>query len=94
MLKAKWGRKGRQLRPSRPLAWSLNTGFGYSPTTIISPQAIALGLIMGSWIDTIKIKTFLAFELFNDVFIMLINVKMPSIVGISTYMSMVNFVLS
>ena len=37
----------------------------------------------------LKNKTFLAFK-----FIMLINVKMPTIVGISTFMSMINVVFS
>ena len=40
-----------------------------------------------------RIKTFHAFKLF-DVFIMLINVKMPTNVGILTLMSMINFMLS
>ena len=41
-----------------------------------------------------KIKTFLAFKPLDVVFIMLINVKMPTIIGILTFMSMINFVLS
>ena len=40
-----------------------------------------------------KIYNILAFKL-SDVFIMLINVKMPKIVGILTFMSMINFMLS
>ena len=42
-----------------------------------------------------KLQTFLAFNL-SDVacFNMLINVKMPTSVGIITFMSMLNFVLS
>ena len=41
-----------------------------------------------------KIKTFLAFKLWGvHVFIMLINVKMPMIVGILTFMSIINFML-
>ena len=36
-----------------------------------------------------KIKIVLAFKLSDRVFIMLINVKMPTIVGILTFMSMV-----
>ena len=39
-------------------------------------------------------KTFLAFKLLYVVFIMLINVKMPTIVGILTFMSMFNSMLS
>ena len=39
-------------------------------------------------------KKFLALSLSDVVFIMLINVKMPSIVGILTFMSRINFVLS
>ena len=42
----------------------------------------------------LKIKAFLVFKLSDGVFIMLINVKMPTIVGILTFMSMLNFVLS
>ena len=42
----------------------------------------------------LKILTFLAFKLPNIVFIMLINVKMPTIVGIVTFMSRINFVFS
>ena len=38
-------------------------------------------------------KKFLALSL-SDVFIMLKNVKMPTIVGILTFMSRINFVLS
>ena len=39
-------------------------------------------------------KKFLALSLSEVVFIMLINVKLPSIVGILTFMSRINFVLS
>ena len=41
-----------------------------------------------------KLKKFLALSLSDVVFIMLINVKMPTIVGILTFMSRINFVLS
>ena len=41
-----------------------------------------------------QIKKFLALSLSAVIFIMLINVKMPSIVGILTFMSRINFVLS
>ena len=41
-----------------------------------------------------KMKTFLVFKLSDGVFIMLINDKMPTIVGILTFMSMINYVLS
>ena len=37
---------------------------------------------------------FLALSLSDGVIIMLINVKMPTIVGILTFMSRINFVLS
>ena len=40
------------------------------------------------------LKIFLAFNLTNVVFILLINVKMPTIVGILTFMSVINFKLS
>ena len=39
-------------------------------------------------------KEFLAFSLSDVVFIMLINVKMPTIVVILTFMSRIHFVLS
>ena len=39
-------------------------------------------------------KKFLALSFSDAVFIMLINVKMPTIVGILTFMSRINFVLS
>ena len=41
-----------------------------------------------------QIKKFLALSLSGDVSIMLINVKMPTVVGILTFMSRINFVLS
>ena len=41
-----------------------------------------------------QIKKFLALSLSDVVFIMLINVKMPAIVGILTFISRINFVLS
>ena len=37
---------------------------------------------------------FLAFKLSDVVIITLINIKMPKIIGIVTFMSMVNFMLS
>ena len=42
--------------------------------------------------NMLKTKTFHAFKLSDVVFIMLINVKMPTIVGILTFMSMINFI--
>ena len=42
----------------------------------------------------LKNKDFLAFKLSDVVFIMLINVKMPTIGGILTFMSKINFVLN
>ena len=41
-----------------------------------------------------QIKKCLALSLSDVVFIVLINVKMPAIVGILTFMSRINFVLS
>ena len=41
-----------------------------------------------------QIKKFLALSLSDVVFITLINVKMPTIVGILTFMSRINLVLS
>ena len=43
---------------------------------------------------TFFMLNFLALSLSDVVFIMLINVKMPTIVGILTFMSRINFVLS
>ena len=40
------------------------------------------------------IKIFLAFKLSDSVFILLINVKMPTIVGILTFMSRISFMHS
>ena len=40
---------------------------------------------------TLKIKTFLAFRCSDVVFIMLINVKISTIVGILTFMSIMAF---
>ena len=40
-----------------------------------------------------KINTFFAFKLTDIIFIMLVNVKVPTIVGILTLMSMINFML-
>ena len=42
----------------------------------------------------LKNDTFLAFKLSDVVFIMFINVKMPTVVGILTSMSMIIFILS
>ena len=41
-----------------------------------------------------QMKKFLAFSLSDVVFIRLINVKMPTIVGILTFMSSINSILS
>ena len=38
-----------------------------------------------------KIKTFLAFKISDMVFIMLINVEMPTIVGLLPFMSMIRW---
>ena len=46
------------------------------------------------FIKTKILKKLLALSLSDVVFIMLINVKMPTIVGILTLMSRINFVLS
>ena len=42
----------------------------------------------------VESKGFVDFKLSDDVFILLINVKMPTIVGILTSMSRINFILS
>ena len=41
-----------------------------------------------------KIQIFLALQLSNVAFILLINVKMPPIGGILTFLSRINFMLS
>ena len=41
-----------------------------------------------------QIKKFLALSLSDVIFIMLVNVKMPTIVGILTFMSIIDFVLN
>ena len=41
-----------------------------------------------------QMKKFLVLSLLDVVFIMLINVKMPTIVGIFTFMSRINFLCS
>ena len=41
-----------------------------------------------------QMKKFLAVSLSDDVFIILINIKMPTIVGILTFMSRIQLVLS
>ena len=41
----------------------------------------------------LKIKTYLACKLPDDVYVMIIKVKMPTTVGILTFKSMINFVL-
>ena len=41
-----------------------------------------------------KMQKFLALNLSDGVFIMLINVKMPTVVGILTFINRINFVLS
>ena len=45
-------------------------------------------------LNYLHMKKFLALSLSEVLFIMLINVKMPTIVGILTFMSRVNFVIS
>ena len=58
-----------------------------------SPQlSTKFQLLIKTKIPTIK--KILALSLSDGVFIMLINVKMPKIVGILTFMSRINFVLS
>ena len=42
----------------------------------------------------LKIINFLGFKLSDVVFSMLVNVKMPTTVGIITFMSMIDFILS
>ena len=41
-----------------------------------------------------QMKKFLALSLSDIVFIILINVKMPTVVGILTFMSRINFVVN
>ena len=51
-------------------------------------------MLINTKIPTKIIKKLLALSLSDVVFIKLINVKMPTIVGILTFMSRINFVLS
>ena len=41
----------------------------------------------------LKNEDFLAFKLSGAIFIMLITVKMPAIIGILTFISLINFIL-
>ena len=62
------------------------------------PELIKLFLMLNSTEHEIspakyrQIKKFLALSLLDVVFIMLINVKMPTIIGILTFMSAINFI--
>ena len=49
---------------------------------------------MSTEFQLLKNKDFLAFKLSDVLFILLIIVKMPTMVGILTFMSMINFMLS
>ena len=49
------------------------------------------GLIQGK---IVKNKAFSCLKLSDAVFILLINVKMPTVVGILTFMSRINLILS
>ena len=51
-------------------------------------------LIKTNLLTMSQIKKFLALSLSDVVFIMLINVKMPTTVGILTFMSRINFEFS
>ena len=68
---------------------------GYS-TIIYFAMTIIAGIKFQLLITAkmLKSKTFLTFKLSEGVFIMLINVKMPTIVGILTFMGMINFMLN
>ena len=76
---------------SKPIFWGLQTR---------SPRAFMLNSseheisIASKKLKYLIIKTFLAFKLSYVVFIMLITVKMTTTVGILTFMSMINFMLS
>ena len=50
-------------------------------------------LILKFQLKHLKKKIFLAFKLSAVAFIVLINVRMPTIVGILTFISMINFML-
>ena len=70
----------------------MNQARGYKSFSYSTQLSTKFQLLIKTKI--LKIKTFLAFKLSGVVFIMLINVKMPTIVGILTLMSRINFVLS
>ena len=59
-----------------------------SPCYLLPKCSAETSIKFQSLIKKLKIKTFLAFKLSDVEFIMLINVKMPRIVCISTFISM------
>ena len=62
---------------------------------VVKPFSCSTQLSMINCLSKLKIYTekIFAFKITNVVFIMLINVKMPTIIGILTFMSMINFML-
>ena len=58
------------------------------------PPALKADALLTKLSGWSKMKNFLALSLSDVVFIMLIKVKMPTIVGILNFMSRINFVLS
>ena len=45
-------------------------------------------------LQCLQVRVFLTFNHSDAVFILIVNVKMPTIVGILTFMSRINFMLS
>ena len=76
---------------------SQNRGINHGPEVIklfLAQLNWAWNFNCSSKLKYKQMKKFLALSLSDDVFILLINVKMPTIVGILTFMSRMNFVLS
>ena len=63
--------------------------YGIKIYLALRSQTIFHDILTANQTIMLKIRTFLAFKLLEVVFIMLINVRMPTIVGILTFMSMI-----
>ena len=86
-----------RLVPSADNLWGLVKSSGPGPEVIklfsCSTQLSAKFQLLIK-LKYLQMKKFLALSFSDAVFIMLINVKMPTIVGILTFMCRINFVLS
>ena len=79
--------------PSKYIQAATNSGLRFI-LDVMCLQAPRLQNIFRAQLKYRQIKKFLALSLSDVAIIMLINVKMPTIVGILTCMSMINFILS